>query len=128
MLDNDHCSAAADQRPEDAHECLHIQRVQADGGLVEDKHRVRLCLPHLTCQLQALRLAAGEAGRLFPERQVSQSQILKDLQALADSLQLSARFQRGADVHCHQFRQGPGGGFFVLFIDILDPLCVFGVT
>ena len=94
MLDDDHSGAVIDQCLEYTDECPDVQRVQADGGLVEDEHRIRLCLSHLACQLQALCLAAGETGRLFSECQVSQSQVLQDLETLADGLQMLACLQR----------------------------------
>ena len=59
---------------------LHIQRMQADGGLIKDKDGVRLASAHLAGQLEPLRLAAGQAGRGFPQGEVAQAQILQHLQ------------------------------------------------
>ena len=83
---------------------------------------------HLAGELQPLCFAAGETGRFFSEGQVSQAQILENLEPLADSLEMPAGFQRCADVHCHQLRQGPGSTFLILFIHIFYSLCVFGIA
>ena len=105
--DNDRC-AVVQQGLEHPQQHLHVQRVEADAGLIENEHRVGLGAADLAGQLEALGLAAGEAGRLFAQRQVSQTQLLQCLQALAHCLHPAAERKGGVDVHIHQLRQGDG--------------------
>ena len=60
--------AVFDQGSEHAQQRAHIQRVQADGRLIKDKHCVMLGLAHLAGQLQPLCLAAGQARRFLAQR------------------------------------------------------------
>lgn len=68
-----------DQGSEHAQQRAHVQRVQADGRLVKDKHCVMLGPAHLAGQLQPLCLAAGQARRFLAQRQVAKAQILQRL-------------------------------------------------
>ena len=63
MLDHDHGRARIHQTLEHAQKHLHVKRMKADGGLVEDEHRALLCAPHLAGELQALRFPAGKRRR-----------------------------------------------------------------
>ena len=65
MLNDDDRRAVFDQGLEHTQQRAHVQRVQADGRLVKDKHRVMLGLAHLAGQLQPLCLAAGQARRFL---------------------------------------------------------------
>ena len=105
--DNDRC-AVVQQGLEHPQQYLHVQRVEADAGLIENEHRVGLGAADLAGQLEALGLAAGEAGRLFAQRQVAQTQLLQCLQALAHGLHPAAERKGGIDIHLHQLRQGDG--------------------
>ena len=51
MLNDDNCCAAFDQSVKDLQKRLHVQRVQADGGLVKDKYGCILLPPHFGGQL-----------------------------------------------------------------------------
>ena len=94
-----------DERLEHAHQRFNVQRMQADGRLVEDEHGIALRPAHLAGQLQPLRLAAGKAGRLLAESQIAKSQVFQHLQTLGDELHLPAGLQRRVYVHGHQLRQ-----------------------
>ena len=80
--------------------------MQADGGFIEDKDRIRLTFPHLTGQLQTLGFAAGEAWRLLAQGQIAQPQLFQNLQALMNSLQIFRGLQRRMHIHFHKLRQG----------------------
>ena len=58
MLNDDDRRAVIQKRLKNPHEHLHVQRVQADGRLVEHEHGVRLRAPDFAGQLQALRFSA----------------------------------------------------------------------
>ena len=60
MLNDDDGGAVLDQGLEHAEQNLHIGGVQADGGLIKDKQRVRLGFAHLAGQLQALGFSAHQ--------------------------------------------------------------------
>lgn len=51
VLNNNNGRAAFDERLEHGEQCLHVERVQADGRLVEHEHGAALCLAHLTRKL-----------------------------------------------------------------------------
>ena len=76
MLNDDDGGAVLDQGLEHAEQNLHIGGVQADGGLIKDKQRVRLGFAHFAGQLQALGLAAGKAGRFLAKGQVAKAEFL----------------------------------------------------
>ena len=59
LNDNDRC-AVVQQGLEHPQQHLHVQRVEADAGLIENEHRVGLGAADLAGQLEALGLAAGE--------------------------------------------------------------------
>ena len=77
MLNDDDRRAVFDQGSEHAQQRAHVQRVQADGRLVKDKHCVMLGPAHLAGQLQPLCFAAGQARRFLAQRQVAKAQILQ---------------------------------------------------
>ena len=66
--------------------------MQSDRRLVEYKHGIRLSSAQFTGQFQPLGFPAGKAGCLFSQSQISQSQILQNLQTL---LYLRRRGARG---------------------------------
>ena len=84
MLNHHHGTAIVNQGLEYPQKRPDVQGVQADGGLVKDKHRVRLLTAHLAGKLQALGFPAGKAGRLLPQRQIAEPQTLEDAKPLAD--------------------------------------------
>ena len=73
--DHDRC-AVVQKRLEDAEQHANIQRMQADGRLVKDKHCVMLGLAHLAGQFQPLRFSAGKAGCLLAKGQVAKAKFL----------------------------------------------------
>ena len=125
MFDNNNSSALADQRLEHAQKCLDIQRVKADGRLVENENRVGLGLSHFAGQLQPLGFPSGETGSLFSQSQIAKAQILKDLKTLMDGFQIFTGFQGLGNVHGHELRQGIGGPGFIY---IPDQPGFFGVS
>ena len=64
------------KRLKDAQQNLHIQRMQADGGLVEDEYGILLGLSNLAGKLESLRLASGQSGRIFANGQVAETELL----------------------------------------------------
>ena len=73
MFDHNDRRPLTDQMAEDGKECLHIQRVQTDRGLIKNKDGIRLPLAHLTGQFQTLRFAAGQTGGFFAECQITEA-------------------------------------------------------
>lgn len=57
----------SDEVLQHADEGFHVQRVQPDGGLVEDEEGVVLVAAHLAGELQPLGLAAGKCGVASPK-------------------------------------------------------------
>ena len=78
VLNDDNGRAAVQQGLENAQQHPHIQRMQADRRLVKYKDGIRLALPDLAGQFQALGFAAGQAGSLLSQRQVAQPQLLQN--------------------------------------------------
>ncbi len=66
VLDDHHSGPAVDETLEHAQQSAHIQRVQADGGLVEYKHGIVLPVAHLAGELEPLGLPARKAGVASP--------------------------------------------------------------
>ena len=58
MLDDDHCSAAAEQAAEYLQEDTHVPRMKADRGFIKDKDGILLSSAHLTGQFETLCFAA----------------------------------------------------------------------
>ena len=86
-----------DERLEYAQQRPHVERVQADGRLVEDEHRESSCAAaHLAGELEPLRLAAGETGRRFAEGEVAQAQIMQ--RAAVAGIPASCRRQEASAV------------------------------
>ena len=106
MLDHHHGGPVGRQGLEHPQQGLHVQRVQADGGLVEYKDGVVLGAAHLAGQLEALGFPAREARGLLAEGQVAQAQLLQHLQPGIDGFHVLAEVQRRVDVHVHQLGQG----------------------
>ena len=65
MLNDHHSRTIVQQGLEHPQQHLHIQRVQADGRLVEHEHGIGLGPADLAGQLQTLGFAAGKAGRFL---------------------------------------------------------------
>ena len=64
------------KRLKDAQQNLHIQRMQTDGGLVEDEYGILLGLSNLAGKLEPLCLASGQSGCFFAKGQVAESELL----------------------------------------------------
>ena len=75
MLNDDDGRTVVQQRLKNAEQHPHIQRMQADGRLVEYKDGIRLRSADLAGQLQALGFAAGQARSFLAQRQVAQPQL-----------------------------------------------------
>ena len=88
MLDDDHCGAVVEQAPEDLQENTDIFGMKADRGFIKDEDGILLPSAHFAGQLEALCLAAGQAGCLLSQGQVTQTQIMQDLQASAGCRQI----------------------------------------
>ena len=70
--DNDR-RAIVQKRLKDAEQNPHVQRVQPDGGFVEDENRIGLRFADLACQLEPLRFAAGQARCFLAEREIAKA-------------------------------------------------------
>src|SRR5690606_9093636 len=82
VLDHQHRVALPGQFHQEPAEPLHVAGVQADRGLVEDVDHVDERTVEVPHHLDALRLAAGERGRLAVEAEVSQPQFDEVLEPL----------------------------------------------
>ena len=80
MLDDHHGSALLHEALQHGDERGHVQRVQPDGGLVEDEEGVALVAAHLAGQLQALGLAAGKRRGGLAQGEIAQAQIAQGFQ------------------------------------------------
>ena len=105
MLDDDDGRTVVQQRLKNTEQHANIQRMQADGRLIEHKDGVRLRPADLAGELKPLCLAAGQARRFLAQRQVAEAQLPENGQSLADGLPVPAEFQRGIHVHIHQLRK-----------------------
>ena len=76
VLDDDDGRPAFDEPVEHTEQHAHVQRVQADGRLVEHEHGIRLGASHLAGELEPLRLPAGQGGRRLTQREIAESQIV----------------------------------------------------
>ena len=92
--------------------------MQPNRWLIEYKDRIRLSFSHLAGKLQPLCLSTRQARRLLAQRQVTESQILQYLQALAHNLPLRRCFQRSIHIHIHQLWQGILRSLFRLIADL----------
>ena len=106
MLDDDNGGAVVHEGAEHGEKRAHVQRVQADGGLVKHENGVCLRAAHLACELEPLCLAAGKAGRFLSQREIAEPQLPQHLQPLGHKLHAGAGEQRRGNVHGHQIRQG----------------------
>ena len=82
MLDDDYRGPVVYQCLEDSKQAPDIQRMQSYRRLIEYEKRIVLPAPQLACQLQALRLASGKAGRGLPQREIAEPQVVQRLQPL----------------------------------------------
>ena len=76
MFNDDNGRTVMKKRLKDAQQNLHIQRMQTDGGLVEDEYGILLGLSNLAGKLEPLRLASRQSGRFFAKGQVAESKLL----------------------------------------------------
>ena len=76
MLDDNDRRPARYEPVKNSQQRLHIQRMQADGRLIENKHRSVLLPPHLRGQFEALGFSAGKTGRRLSQGQITKPQIL----------------------------------------------------
>ena len=106
VLDDDDRRAAVQQRLKDAEQHPHVQRVQPDGGFVEDENRIGLRFADLACQLEPLRFAAGQARCFLAEREIAKAKLPENVQPLADGFHIPAEVNSGINIHIHQLRQG----------------------
>ena len=108
VLDHEDGRAAVDEALKDGQQRLHVERVQADGGLVEDEDSVALAASHFAGELEPLRLAAGETGSGFAQGEVAQAQIMQRAQSAGYQLQVAAGGERLVDALRHELGQGMG--------------------
>ena len=94
VFDDDDGGTVVDERLEHVEQREYVLGVQAYRRLVEYEQRIILGASHLAGELEALRLAAGEPGRLFADREIAQPQVMQRLQALAQQLEPAAGILR----------------------------------
>ena len=105
MLDHHQRIAGVAQPLHDGDDAVHVARVQADGGLIEDEERVDQRGAQRGGKVDALHFAAGERARLAVEREVVQAHVAQEAQPGADlgHQQLGGLVQRGGQVQAgHQ--------------------------
>ena len=110
VLNDHHSGSAVNETLEHAQQGTHIQRVQADGGLVEYKHGVGLPFAHLAGELEPLGLPARKAGRGLAQSQVAQPQAGKGLQPAGHQLEVGTGGKGFVHAHLHQAGQALGLG------------------
>ena len=84
MLDDDEAVAGIAQALHDADHALHVARVQADGGFIEDEQRVHQRGAQRRGEVDALYFAAGERTALAVEREVAQAHLAQEAQTRTD--------------------------------------------
>ena len=105
VLDHHQRIAGVAQPLHDGDDAVHVARVQADGGLIEDEERVDQRGAQCGGEVDALHFAAGERARLAVEREVVQAHVAQEAQPGADlgHQQLGGFVQRGGQVQAgHQ--------------------------
>ena len=105
VFDDDQGSPCRKQMPEDFEQCPDVERVEPDGGLVENEERVALPASHLRGEFQPLRLAARETGRGFAEGEVAQPEVAQRRKPRCDALESGAQLRRMGHVGLHDLRQ-----------------------
>ena len=106
VFDDHDGRAGRHESVEHAEQHPHIERMQANGRLVEHEHGVRLSPAHFAGKLQALRLTARKRRRRLAERQVAQTQIVQRGQSRMHLAHVAGHGQRLIHAHRHQLRQG----------------------
>ena len=119
MLDHDDSSSVVDQCLKDGQKRFHVLGMQADRRLVKNENRVILLPAHFRSEFESLRLSTRQAGRLFPECQVAETQVAQDLQPGFHCFHFFAELKRRVDVHIHKLRQGTLLTGFILVTDLL---------
>ncbi len=85
MFDHHNGIAALHQLVQDLCQLLHICKMQAGGGLVQNIDGLAGALAgELRCQLDSLCLAAGKLRRRLPQSDIAQSHVIEGLDLIAD--------------------------------------------
>src|SRR3981081_288081 len=91
VLDPEQRIASVAQPLHDADDSLHVARVQADGGLIEDEQRVDERGAERGGEIDPLHLPARERARLTIEREVAEPHVHQVAEASADLPQQQLR-------------------------------------
>ena len=119
VLNDDHGVAEISQVDQGAKQAFVIALVQADRGLIQYVHHADQARADLAGEADTLRFAAGEGFRRTGERQVVQTDVDEELQAIANlfqnffsnlrtlagELQVVEEVHRVADAHVRDGRQ-----------------------
>ena len=112
VLDHHDRVALVHQGVEDFQQFADVLEMQAGGGFVEDvEGAAGGAAGQFLGQLDALRFAAGQGGRLLPERDVAEADLLEDFEPVVDA-RLGAEV---GDGFVHRHRQDLGDGFVAEF-------------
>ena len=125
--DNDR-RAIVQKRLKDAEQNPHVQRVQPDGGFVEDENRIGLRFADLACQLEPLRFAAGQARCFLAEREIAKAKLPENVQPLADGFHVLTEIDGRIHIHIHQLRQRRGYACLVCEPYIIGGPCIARAT
>ena len=107
MLDDHHSRTIVQQGLEHPQQHLHIQRVQADGRLVKDEHRVALGLAHLAGHAEEAGCAAVKA--------------IRDDEIAASASGINITYMKVLVFAISAFFAGIAGGIFAQYIGSLNP-------
>ena len=124
MFDHNDCCAGVEKRLKYTEQYLHIKRVQTDRRLIKYEHGIRLCSADLTCQFEPLCLAARKPRCFFTERQISKTELLQDIQPLADGFHIPAEIHCGVHIHIHQLGERNTCAILVCEIYTVSRSCI----
>ena len=105
VLDDEHGIARVDQPLQDLDQLVHVRHVQARRRLVEDIERAaRRSSGKLRCELDALRLAAGERRGALAELDIAEAHVDERGDLIADARQIVEEGQRLLRRHVKDIR------------------------
>ena len=124
MFDHDNRGALGNESVKHAQQYLNIERMQADGGLVEHEYGIVLHAAHLTRKLKSLRLAARERRRGLAKCQVAQTQAMQGLQARLNFLESHRGVEGLVHTHVHELRQREQTAVLALAMNMRGCVCI----
>jgi hypothetical protein len=108
VVDAQHSSTPVDEPLEHLQKYPHVQRMQADAGLIQHEQGIVLIPAERAGQLQSLGLAPGKRGGGLAQCQVAQPEVGQGLQPGVDTAQISCVLKGLLDGEGKQFGQEIG--------------------